>query len=102
MFDIIIPIYLILSALLMIILIFSNYKQFKKNLELEKMNGRLINELDNQREDSLNCEKIVTANKEIIDTLYIQNKELKRLINGDTEILPDNNEQQTIFDIVKH
>lgn len=102
MYDLIIPIYLIFSSILMITLIFSNYKQFKRNENLERLNGRLINELDSQKEDVLNCEKIVKANRDLIDNLYTQNKELKRIMNDDTEILPENKDQQTSFDIVKH
>lgn len=102
MLEAIIPIYIIMSASLIIILLIANYKEFKKNDGLNAKVSRLTSELDAQREDADNCEKIVKANREIIDTLYLQNKELKRILNDDAEILPDSTTQASLFDIVKH
>lgn len=116
MTNIIIPIYIIFFAVLLMAILYSNYHYFKKNQELENENGDLkhtnetyyktindykkrIIEID---EELTRNNKIINANKELIEKLYTQNKSLMGIPSGDMEILPDSETQPALFDGIKH
>jgi len=110
------PVFIIVLSLLVFLLLFENYRYFKK-LELEeKKVSNLIFELDDSSKENKKLkieikkseeiikdkEITIQANADLIKTLYMQKAELMKSLVSTDEILPTDNNQTTLFEALKH